>query len=287
MGRHFLLRFVFVGIGFLYLPQQPAQAATLPPPSSLNPCSAVAGIGEVNAIAGCISSPDGFDALAQWPPSGVTGSGVAGQAYVDIKGNQNIQVGATVSQDNAPTAEASAIATLTYYVQINPNGLPGSGSNGVTIPIMASSTSKIGLLGIPFIGVNAYNTASTTLTIQTAGSPFEADNQALNSAISSSSQIDLVSGVAYMITMTADAYVYNEVDSVSADIDPYFSFVNSADALQYEIDFSPGITNGVPDTGVSATPLPAALPLFATSLGALGLLGWRRRRKNSLAVAAA
>ena len=28
-----------------------------------------------------------------------------------------------------------------------------------------------------------------------------------------------------------------------------------------------------------ATPLPAALPLFATCLGALGLLGWRRKRK--------
>jgi hypothetical protein len=31
-----------------------------------------------------------------------------------------------------------------------------------------------------------------------------------------------------------------------------------------------------PDT----TPLPAALPLFATGLGALGLLGWRRKWKN-------
>jgi len=29
-----------------------------------------------------------------------------------------------------------------------------------------------------------------------------------------------------------------------------------------------------------ATPLPGALPLFAGSLGAMGLLGWRRRRKN-------
>jgi len=27
------------------------------------------------------------------------------------------------------------------------------------------------------------------------------------------------------------------------------------------------------------TPLPAALPLFATGLGCLGLLGWRRKRK--------
>jgi hypothetical protein len=29
----------------------------------------------------------------------------------------------------------------------------------------------------------------------------------------------------------------------------------------------------------TVTPLPAALPLFATGLGALGLLGWRRKRK--------
>jgi hypothetical protein len=33
----------------------------------------------------------------------------------------------------------------------------------------------------------------------------------------------------------------------------------------------------------TATPLPAALPLFATGLGGLGLLGWRRKRKNAAA----
>jgi hypothetical protein len=37
---------------------------------------------------------------------------------------------------------------------------------------------------------------------------------------------------------------------------------------------------------VSTVPLPAALPLFASGLGALGLLGWRRKRKAA-AVAAA
>jgi hypothetical protein len=36
----------------------------------------------------------------------------------------------------------------------------------------------------------------------------------------------------------------------------------------------------------SETPLPAALPLFATGLGAMGLLGWRRKRKNAAARAA-
>jgi hypothetical protein len=33
----------------------------------------------------------------------------------------------------------------------------------------------------------------------------------------------------------------------------------------------------------AATPLPAALPLFATGLGALGLLGWRRKRNAKAA----
>ena len=38
----------------------------------------------------------------------------------------------------------------------------------------------------------------------------------------------------------------------------------------------------------TATPLPDALPLFATVLfGAMGLLGWRRKRKGSAALAAA
>ena len=36
-----------------------------------------------------------------------------------------------------------------------------------------------------------------------------------------------------------------------------------------------------------ATPLPAALPLFASGLGAMGLFGWRRKRKNAAALAAA
>jgi len=36
-----------------------------------------------------------------------------------------------------------------------------------------------------------------------------------------------------------------------------------------------------PVASLSQTPLPAALPLFASGLGALGLLGWRRKRKAS------
>jgi hypothetical protein len=43
----------------------------------------------------------------------------------------------------------------------------------------------------------------------------------------------------------------------------------------------PSITN----TTISVVPLPAALPLFASGIGGLGLLGWRRKRKACAGVA--
>ena len=42
---------------------------------------------------------------------------------------------------------------------------------------------------------------------------------------------------------------------------------------------SPGIWSGP----IAETPLPAALPLFVTGLGAFGLASWRRNRKNAAA----
>jgi hypothetical protein len=51
------------------------------------------------------------------------------------------------------------------------------------------------------------------------------------------------------------------------------------------VNNSCGNTTFTGSLAISSTPLPAALPLFATGLGALGLLGWRRKRKTQ-AVAA-
>ena len=41
------------------------------------------------------------------------------------------------------------------------------------------------------------------------------------------------------------------------------------------------------ETPASPTPLPAALPLFASGLGAMGLFGWHRKRKNAAVPTAA
>ncbi len=48
---------------------------------------------------------------------------------------------------------------------------------------------------------------------------------------------------------------------------------------------NPGF-EGLAAPAISETPLPATLPLFAAGLGALGLLGWRRKRKAALKWAA-
>ena len=44
-------------------------------------------------------------------------------------------------------------------------------------------------------------------------------------------------------------------------------------------DETAGLFGELSPTTASATPLPAALPLFGSGLGAMGLLGWRRKRK--------
>ena len=60
-----------------------------------------------------------------------------------------------------------------------------------------------------------------------------------------------------------------------ADVEIIFALTASSSS-KFQFDYAFGT---VP--GQSATPLPATLPLFATGLGALGLLGWRRRRKQA------
>jgi len=225
---------------------------------------------------------------ASWPLPGILGSGVAGTAGASYRGTQSVRVFANLSQDDAPAAQASASATLSYYIQINPIG---SGIDGNYINItMVSNDSLVAPEFYEAIGTVPFNAASTQLTIQAAGSTFEAgseyqrDGTGVSGGVGDhffSGAFDLVSGTAYLVTLSAYADIENQTGEDSAHIDPIFSFTNPADALQYEIDFSDGITNDV-----SATPLPATFPLFAGGLGIIGFLVQRRKR-NAAALAAA
>jgi hypothetical protein len=55
-------------------------------------------------------------------------------------------------------------------------------------------------------------------------------------------------------------------------------FLGTADGVEWSNNIGV-ITLTVNEGTPSAVPLPAALPLFATGLGALGLLGWPRKKK--------
>jgi hypothetical protein len=65
---------------------------------------------------------------------------------------------------------------------------------------------------------------------------------------------------------------------------PQFNVVGSYEDLYYSgTDHLRYIVSG--SIGPAVTPLPAALPLFATGLGIMGLLGWRRKLKTTSASA--
>ena len=86
--------------------------------------------------------------------------------------------------------------------------------------------------------------------------------------------------------------------SLAATYNPVFITNNGGTVGSAEAAFILGLENGQAYANIHdatfpggeirgwlvATPLPAALPLFATGLGALGLLGWRRKRKAQAAV---
>jgi hypothetical protein len=94
----------------------------------------------------------------------------------------------------------------------------------------------------------------------------------------------------------------NVLDGISiADVNSAFGFLTLGDGGTVTAIFAPGVAVGatlfllagevggngedllatvaVSDQAPGEVPLPAALPLFATGLGIMGLAGWRRKRK--------
>ena len=92
------------------------------------------------------------------------------------------------------------------------------------------------------------------------------------------------------VSLAAGTTYYLVLQNAVADplSHPFFWDINNGPSTATQLNGSPIGSESFQIIGnnVSATPLPAALPLFATGLGAFGLLGWRRKRKNASAIAA-
>jgi len=78
-------------------------------------------------------------------------------------------------------------------------------------------------------------------------------------------------GIAFDLANGTTAQIYNDIGSFPDGMPPEDVIQPSTLCL--------GCVNVLTSFTVTQTPLPAALPLFATGLGALGLLGWHRKRK--------
>jgi hypothetical protein len=173
------------------------------------------------------------------------------------------------------TGNVSGLAdsSLEYFVEFSS---PVAGSIGITVQASAQATAAVDDAAAPPVN----SIASAFLHIQDRFANRLVDISARSDLISALgtqtiSFDDIVSfqyNVLYTVVMDASAQAAFDHSAV-AMVDPYFDLSDLPDGVTFEI--SNGIGNALPN----ATPIPAALPLFASGLGALGLLGWRRKKK--------
>ena len=197
--------------------------------------------------------------------------------------------GATASvsatQNNLAYAYASAQAHVAYYFQVDgpidytgnlfiPLVITASGgvTSGAIFPSRAELTLTTRYLDPTVIGSACSATASSGCPSFDSTSPSFSINYAIGVAPNTLNRLNLD----IFATVNPGAGGPTS-DSASGYIDPIITFGTfplGVDPSLYSIEFSEGISNGI-----ASTPLPAALPLFASGLGALGFLGWRRRKK--------
>ena len=167
--------------------------------------------------------------------------------------------------------KATALSNLVYYVEFG-----GTGSSvGITVNAYGYADVFANIAGA---NVDTANSASALLYITDPTDFSEVFSIVANSDLYNLQGTHSFSLDQIYTFKTNTVYQVHMLASVSADydhtavaeVDPYFGVPDG-----YTLYISDGIGNAP----ASATPLPAALPLFASGLGALGLLGWRRKRK--------
>ena len=217
-------------------------------------------------------------------------------------GQANVTLGPTpVVSATGNGADAATPAPGTGSTSINAGG--GAGLIyyfTVSGPAGALNSIPVGVDAVLFTSVaGPANGASASASIAiTDHSPFPIISDGTNVNIARtnggtfSGEIELLltPGNIYQVDLTAAATGFGSGGSATAFadphifIDPSFDPSFTGDASLYSIIVSDGVGNDFPPgflgpSPVVTTPLPGALPLFATGLGALGLLSWRRKRK--------
>jgi hypothetical protein len=224
---------------------------------------------------------DQFTLLSNFNPNWASApSGIGSGTSIDIFYSTNASSGAL--NFNSPTTSgaglkveyATAPVTLTYtflgfeaaYTNIATDAfsLPGGTftfTNQTSAIGSSSSLTNQGNGLVPF----SFNSAG--------GGYSQADGTAANGG-----PIGQYVAIGFFVDQSNSAIAYAFLEDIWQGGDADFDDM----VVQISASQSPGADIGRP------TPLPAAFPLFATGLGAMGLLGWRRKRKRpAVAIAAA
>ncbi len=184
-------------------------------------------------------------------------------ATANLQSFPNITVSASVT---ASDLQASALAELYYYFEV-------VGPSSVSVPLIIYASGEVSTPLVSGNGASVYlgGTALAHITCDAGG--------ACTSGFSIAAPVNVTSDTVYEISVSVSVAANTTAcgstcssDSQSGSVDPVITFGSDFDTDGFSLVFSP-------DVGNTATPLPAALPLFATGLGAMGLLGWRRKRK--------
>ena len=168
----------------------------------------------------------------------------------------------------------SAVASTYFYSMTGTLSDGGSVSSNLTIDWGTTSAllniSSLTLTN-PLVSGTVSNLATQTTFGSCSGTPCAPFH--LNSSLGNSSLgINLAFGTPPDFNGAISLLLNTNFSEVSATtfvplFDQTSGLFNSASVL-------------VTASSVLETPVPAALPLFATGLGALGMLGWWRKRKN-------
>lgn len=166
-------------------------------------------------------------------------------------------------------------SNLTYYVAF-------AGADGtIPVTIRAAGSAALGTFQGGYDGLRRENLVDATLIIRENATQDEVLSMNAETDLSNNQDAHLFSldqqymlkaNTVYEVTMFATVYAAygRKGDAV---IDPSFAAPSG-----YSVLTSAGIGNGAP---VAATPIPAALPLFTSALGGLGLFGWRRKKARA------
>ena len=180
-------------------------------------------------------------------------------------------------------ASSGAGGSITAYVSVDQIKVPTF--NPIVLPIYFEAKGEGSDTGSGSFGAFATLFANKTVAykIQHDGSPGSDSFNELTT-------VDASPNTAYSIEISAGGGAFADwtpgvgtYSSFDVAVDPKIGFDQAAfDALYgsnsfplaqyYSIDFSPNVP-------VPSVPVPGALPLFASGLAGLGLLGWRRKRK--------